>query len=229
MPEPSNGITAEVIQDLMPDFTLGADLLRTIAGAIPAPPEGVSRAWRRDRCARIIEETAAFAPADAAQGRLAAQMLILRDMADDTFARSRGPGLTLAEVLRARSLGDRLSCSAERMERALARRQQKPTPFWGNVTASALTISEVDAEWGRGAPGGGEVGEEKEEGMDAGPPASAGAGPAGMTGARTGATDEPPRRSRAGVTVEYGDGYSQEVWPAVRRSGSDVSGTAGSA
>jgi hypothetical protein len=166
------------------------------------------------------------------------------------------------------------------MERALARRQQRPTPFWGNVAAAALTISEVDEEWGRRAPGGGrEVGEEKkvvdaglpafagagpagmtgmvrgdaaegpammaaaiaatdvppevekEEVKDAGPAAFAGTGSAGMTGSRIAATDpvpdataaggEPPRRSRAGVTVEYGEGYSVEIWPAVQPAAAD--------
>jgi hypothetical protein len=40
-----------------------------------------------------------FLPADVAQGRLAASMLSLRDMADDAFARSRDPGLSLEQTL----------------------------------------------------------------------------------------------------------------------------------
>jgi hypothetical protein len=72
----------------------------------------------------------------------------------------------------------------------------------------------------------------KEAGVDAGPPASAGAGSAGMTGRGRGgepdaeaavATEAPPPRSREGVTVEYGDGYSVEIWPAVKPSAADGS------
>jgi hypothetical protein len=151
MARPSNGITQEVIQDLMPDFILGADLLRGIMAAIPLPPDHATPAWRHDRCARIIEEAAAFLPADAAQGRLAAQIIILRDMADDTFHRTHAAGLSLVQVCRARRTADRLSCSAERMERALTRRQQKPTPSWGNVAADALDVAALDAEWGEPA------------------------------------------------------------------------------
>jgi hypothetical protein len=61
----------------------------------------------RDHCAGIIEEAAAFRPSDAAQGRLAARMLILRDMVGDTFTGSRAPTLSLEHLLQAGGEGAR--------------------------------------------------------------------------------------------------------------------------
>jgi hypothetical protein len=264
---PSNGITPEVFREMMPRFILGADLIHGILAAIPPPPARASTAWRRTRISRIIEETAAFLPADAAQGRLSAQILILRDVADDTMGRSHAPELTVDQMCRVRRTADKLVCTAERLERALGRRQQLPTPFWGNVAPNALDVAVLDAGWCREAavrtppgdcPGGEAVGDGTDggaaaEGAGAAPdggavadgvdgaaglavgPVDDGAGEvvaiergdagAGADAGLPGVTDDDARDAaarRAGVTVERGDGWSLEIWPA--RRGLDAAG-----
>jgi hypothetical protein len=73
---------------------------------------------------------------------------------------------------------------------------------------------EPAAVWrGPNAAAGGGVAKED---VDAGTPAFAGAGRAGMTEmGREAGTGSEQRRSREGVTVEQGDGFTLEIWPAV--------------
>ena len=144
--------TAPTFQQSMPPFHLGHDLLASIFTAIPPPPPDATTAWRHARIARLIAETTALLPADAAQGRLAAQIIILREVADDTMRRSNAPAPTVAELCRLRRTAVALICGAERLERALTRRQQRPVPFWANAAADTTEVAALDAAWGTAAP-----------------------------------------------------------------------------
>src|ERR1700733_14966219 len=82
MPLSSNGITASVIRDIMPPYNLSNDLLEATFAALPAPPHDASSTWRQTRITRLIAEIAALMPADAAQARIATQILVVRQLAD---------------------------------------------------------------------------------------------------------------------------------------------------
>src|ERR1700735_1334695 len=86
---PSNGITPEVIRGVMQPYRLSPDLLAATIAALPAPPPDSTTAWRQARITRQLQEIAALRPADAAQARLAAQILITRGLADTFIARAQ--------------------------------------------------------------------------------------------------------------------------------------------
>jgi hypothetical protein len=144
---PSNGITPEVIREMMPPYQLSADLLAAALAAVPAPPPGATQAWRQERAARLVQEFAGLMPADAPQARLAAQILIVREATDDTFARANAPGLTVEQVCRLRRTAAALTRTASTVARELARRQQHPAPFFGTVLADGIDITALDAVW----------------------------------------------------------------------------------
>src|ERR1700678_3268781 len=81
MRPPANGITAEVIRDCMKPYDLNPDLLEDTVDTLPPPPAGASPAWRQRRLTRLMQELAIFMPADDAQARLAAQVIVLRELA----------------------------------------------------------------------------------------------------------------------------------------------------
>ena len=84
----SNGITPDVIREMMPPYHLSPDLLEATFAALPPPPHAASPPWRQARIARLMQEIATLMPADAAQARLAAQILIVRELADTIAARA---------------------------------------------------------------------------------------------------------------------------------------------
>ena len=90
-------------------------------------------------------------PADALHARIAAAIVIVREAADDTFAQSYAPGLTVEQVCRLRRTAAELTRSAATLERGLARRQATPAPFFGTVEADAVDIGALDAVWCKGA------------------------------------------------------------------------------
>jgi hypothetical protein len=49
MAQPSNGITPEVIRDLMPPYELSPDLLQATFAAIPRPPPAATPEWTRTK------------------------------------------------------------------------------------------------------------------------------------------------------------------------------------
>jgi hypothetical protein len=159
MTPPTNGITPEVIREMMPPYQLSADLLAAAFASIPPPPPDATQAWRQERAARLVQEIAGLMPADAPQARIAAQILIVREATDDTFARVNTPGLTLEEVCRLRRIGGALTVSAAVLERLLARHQQKPVPFFGTVLADGIDVAALAAGWGGAGLRGEDVGE----------------------------------------------------------------------
>ncbi len=148
MTDPSNGITAGVIRDVMPPYTLSNDLLAATFATLPAPPAAATPPWRHERATRLVGEIAGFLPADAVQARLAAEIVLAREMMRDTFARSNAPGLALNQVCRVRRVSTELGRTAVTMARELTRRQQEPVPFFGTVLAERVDIAALDAVWG---------------------------------------------------------------------------------
>lgn len=163
---PTNGITAEIIRDTMPPYQLSTDLLEAMFTAVPPPPVGASVAWRQARATRLIHEVAGLMPADAPQARIAAEIVIVREATADSFAQAAVSGLAVERVCRLRRTAVALTASAVALERVLARRQQKPVPFFGTVLAEGIDIAALASGWG----GGGlrpesEVGEEVRGGV----------------------------------------------------------------
>ena len=145
---PTNGITPEVIRDSMPPYHLSTDLLDAMFAATPAPPPGASIAWREERATRLIHEMAGMMPADAPQARIAAQIVIVREATDHTFALAAAPGLALEHVSRLMRTGVALSTAGVALERSLVRHQQKPVPFFGTVLAEGIDIAAIAGRWG---------------------------------------------------------------------------------
>jgi hypothetical protein len=150
---PSNGITADVIRDIMPPYHLSTDLLAGAFRALPPPPPDATAASRHARIARLVQEIGGLMPADAPQARIAAQIVVVREVTDDTFSLSHAPGLTVEQVCRLRRTAAGLTRSAATLERTLARRQAKPAPFFGTTLAEGVDLAALDAVWSEGGLG----------------------------------------------------------------------------
>jgi hypothetical protein len=156
------GITQTVIQEMMPPYSLDADLLAGAVTILPPPPPGASASWRQARLTRLVREISVLMPADAAQAKLAAQIVVFRETADDTLDRANVPGLTVEQVCRVRRAAADLTRTSATLERALSRRQEQPAAFFGTVLADQVDIAALDAVWCKGAradrPGAASVG-----------------------------------------------------------------------
>ncbi len=207
----SNGITPEVIRGVMPPYHLSPDLLAGTLRALAPPPADAATAWRRARIARLVQEIGGLMPADAPQARIAAGIVIVREAADDTFARSYAPVLTVEQLCRLRRTSADLARTAATLERGLARRQAVPAPFFGTVEADAVDIGALDAAWCEGvsAAGAGVVrqgaGEARADGAVAGGPDGLKDAPVprGMAGSTPG-TSAPPGHARRQAPVGQG-------------------------
>ena len=83
----TNGITADIIRDVMPPYQLSTDLLTAMLAAVPPPPSGATAVWRQQRCARLVHEVAGLMPANAPQARICAEIVIVHEAIEDTLAR----------------------------------------------------------------------------------------------------------------------------------------------
>jgi len=145
---PSNGITAEVIRDIMPPYQLSTDLLEGTFAALPPPPADASPAWRQRHIARLTAEITTLKPADAGQARMAAGILILRELADTQISRAYAEGVTIEQMCRLGRTAAELVRTAGLMGRALERSQQMPVPFYGTVVEDEVDLVAVDRAWG---------------------------------------------------------------------------------
>jgi len=188
---PSNGITAEVIRDIMPPYHLSTDLLEGTFAALPPPPPEATAAWRLRHITRLTQEITALKPADAGQARMAAGILILREAADTVIARAYAPGVTIEQMCRiSRSAGE-LVRTAVSLTRTLERSQQQPVPFYGTVVEDAVDLAAVDRVWCGGTPAAAGAGAVQREAAANVAPASAGeVAPAG--GVAPAPTADPP-------------------------------------
>src|SRR5208282_2386749 len=141
---PSNGITQDVIREVMPPYHLSPDLLDGTFRALPPPPPDAAASWRQARITRLVQEIGGLMPADAPQARIAAQIVVVREATDDTLARSYAPALTVEQVCRLRRTAADLARTAATLERGLTRRQAKPAPFFGTVLAAGVDIAALD-------------------------------------------------------------------------------------
>jgi hypothetical protein len=147
---PSSGITASVIREMMPPYHLSPDLLEATLAALPPPPPGAPAAWRQARITRLMQEISTLMPANAAQARMASEILIVRELADAIAARAYAPDLTVPQMCRVGRASAELGRTATGMVRTLERSQQMPAPFFGTVLADGVDIAAVDAGWGKG-------------------------------------------------------------------------------
>src|SRR5271170_7065105 len=119
MSEPSNGITAEVIRGVMPPYQLSPDLLQATLAALPRPPQDATTTWRHAHIARLTQEISALMPANAAQARIAAQVLISRELADSLVTQAHAPGLEIPLLCRLARTAATVMQTAVMLERSL--------------------------------------------------------------------------------------------------------------
>jgi hypothetical protein len=148
---PSNGITQGVIREMMPPYHLSPDLLEATLAALPPPPPDAPALWRQARITRLQEELSTLMPANAAQARLASQILIVRELADAIARRAYAPELTGLQMCRVGRASAELVRTAGGLVRALERSQQKPVPFFGTVLADGIDVAAIAAGWGGGS------------------------------------------------------------------------------
>jgi hypothetical protein len=240
MPDQSSGITFRTIQEAMPEYHISDDLVRGVLVAMPAPAPGISRAFRHERLARVVDEVAARVPMDAAQGHLAGQLVVVEFLAFEMLERVTTWDLPLAERRLASRTSDDLIRSITRLERTLERRQARVMPFRDVGAADGFDLDMLDRVWCRGVPA---ASAEPVAAAVAPEPAVAGVsavpesavpesampeqvvpapavppveGAAAVVGqaADAGNSGGLSARGRAGVTLEQGDGWSVERWPA---------------
>ncbi len=148
----TNGITSDVIREIMPPYQLSPDLLEATFAALPRPPDA-SPAWRQARVARLMQEFATLMPANAAQARMVSQVLIMWELADAIAIRALAPELTGLPMCRVGRASAELVRTAMGLVGALERAQQKPVPFFGTVLADGIDLGALDAVWGTGVLG----------------------------------------------------------------------------
>jgi hypothetical protein len=147
MSEPSNGITPEVIRSVMPPYQLSPDLLQATLAALPRPAQDATAAWRHARIARLTQEISTLMPANAAQARIASQIVISRELADTLTTHAHAPGLEMPLICRLARTAATLMQTAAMLERSLTRHHQKPAPFFGTVLSDQVDIPALDATW----------------------------------------------------------------------------------
>ena len=147
MSQPSNGITPEVLRGIMPPYELSPDLLQATLAAIPRPPPDATTAWRHARIARLTQEISTLMPANAAQARIASQILIYRELADTLATQAHASGADIPLMCRLARTAATLVQTVATLERSLTRYHQKPAPFFGTVLSDAVDIPAVDAIW----------------------------------------------------------------------------------
>jgi len=167
----TNGITPDVIREMMPPYHLSTDLLEATLAALPAPPPDATAAWRQVRVARLMQEFATLMPANAAQARTVSQVLIMRELADAIAARAHAPELTEVQMARVGRASAELSRTATGLARALERTQQKPVPFFGTVLADEVDVVALAAAWGASGAGAGPVRDAGASGQERAAPA----------------------------------------------------------
>jgi hypothetical protein len=147
MSQPSNGITPEVIRQIMPPYQLSPDLLQATLAALPRPPPDAATTWRQARIARLTQEISALMPANAAQARIAAQVLISREPADTLVTQAHSSNADLPLLCRLARTAATVTQTAVMLERSLTRHQQKPAPFFGTLLSDEVDIPALDATW----------------------------------------------------------------------------------
>jgi hypothetical protein len=155
---PSNGITADVIRDIMPPYHLSFDLLEGTFRALPPPPPDASAAWRQAHITRLIGEITTLKPADAGQARTASEILVLRELANTIASRAHAPDMTVSQLCRLGRAAAELARTADGLVRGLERTQQKPVPFYGTVELDEVDVAAVDQIWCGGTSASAEAG-----------------------------------------------------------------------
>ena len=150
-------------------------------------------------------------PADAAQARLAAQLLIVRELADTLAGRATAADATVEQMCRLGRGAAELVRTATQLERTLARHQQKPVAFFGTVAADAVDVAALDAVWCNNPM-------HREAAPSPSPAAAGETAPAGAGGPAP-AGDRPARRAAGG---RGRGGAGRQVAPGPLRPGQDA-------
>ena len=141
--------THPAIRSAMPPIHLSADLLDSVQAAMPPPPADAPLAWQHPSRPQLIATIAAYHPCDVLQARLAAQIVTVRLVAEDTRWRSSAPALPvqLASSLR-RTAGRRMRTAAL-LEHTLRQRQKSAAREHGAPATDALDLAALTALGGQ--------------------------------------------------------------------------------
>ncbi len=152
MPPSEIGITASVIQAMMPPPCISVSLVDATLATLAPPPPDASAAWRRARITWLIEEIIAYQPTNAAQAHVAAQVIMVRALADHLASRALEPELTVKQMCAVTGDSDRLRRTAGMLERSLRRLQKhqlkNPPPLLANP-AAGFDLEALEAVWCR--------------------------------------------------------------------------------
>jgi hypothetical protein len=143
--------TPRVPQVAPPPYVLSDDLLDSVLATLPPLAEAAPPAWHLMRRARIAREIAAWQPGDAAQARLAGQIITLRCVAVHTMGLASRPGTTPEQARRVERVADGLARMARQLERALRRRQKLGVRPGGAVAWEGVDLLALVAAWDRNA------------------------------------------------------------------------------
>jgi hypothetical protein len=100
----------------------------------------------------VVQEITGLKPADAAQARIAAQLITTRELANTFTVRAQAANLEFNQFCRLGSIAIELLRSAAVLDRTLARHQQMPTPFFGAVILDELDIPALATTWATAIP-----------------------------------------------------------------------------
>jgi hypothetical protein len=119
----STATSHPAIQPAMPPVLLSAALLDAVQAALPLPPADAPLAWQHPSRPQLIETIAAYHPSDLLQAHLAAQIVTIRLVAEDTRWRSSAPALPRPRASSLRRMTARLTRTAAMLEHTLRRQQ----------------------------------------------------------------------------------------------------------
>jgi len=111
-----------------PTYPIGAEQLNPVMAALPSMIDDAPLRWQRTRRRWILNEIAAFRPADALEAGLAGQIVVLRHVAVRMLGEADGDAHSLGQARRlARTsatmlrAGDRLARALQRWQKCVAR------------------------------------------------------------------------------------------------------------
>jgi len=141
---PSNGVPPDLSREAMPPYRLGSDLLAATFAALPPPPPNATAAWREAQIMRLIQEISALMPANAAQARMAAQIVVMQELAGACAAQLYASPLTVPEMCRAKRTMGELVRTAAGMMRMLKRMPRTPAPLAGMALDAKVDVAAAE-------------------------------------------------------------------------------------
>jgi len=111
-------------QAAAPTYPIGAEQLNPVLAALPTMIDNAPLRWQRTRRRWILNEIAAFRPADALEAGLAGQIVVLRHVAVRMLGEAHGGAYSPRQARRLARTSATMLQAGERLARALQRWQK---------------------------------------------------------------------------------------------------------